>query len=125
MWRKRRAKWLDAAPAISRFVWWAKAQSAVPTIYQEGADRWARFRLRSRRTSADAVALPTLRVPDFFLTRCFATDFAGAVFPAGPFPTFFALSRFFTAARCAAPSAALAHWLSSSVSSNSRAGNCQ
>jgi hypothetical protein len=38
---------------------------------------------------------------------------------------FFARGRFFAAARCAAPSAALAHWLNSSVSSNSRAGSCQ
>ena len=37
----------------------------------------------------------------------------------------FAFGRFFAAARCAAPSAALAHSLNSSVSSNSRAGNCQ
>ena len=85
----------------------------MPTIFRFAIfEWWARF------------ALPTLRT-------VFATDFflAVAFFAAAFFTTFFAALRAFgrlrNAARCAAASAALAHTLSSSESSNSRAGNCQ
>jgi hypothetical protein len=64
--------------------------------------------------------LPTLRFFEAFFF--FATVFVGDFLPFSALRT---LGRFFTAARCAAPSAALAHRLSSSVSSNSRAGSCQ
>ena len=46
-------------------------------------------------------------------------------FLAGVFAAWRVLDRFLSAARCAAANAALAHPLSSSGSSNSRAGNCQ
>jgi hypothetical protein len=65
----------------------------------------------------------------FLAVFFFAIAFAGATFFEAIFLgkafAFRARGRFFDAARCAAASAALAHWLSSSVSSNSRAGSCQ
>jgi hypothetical protein len=72
---------------------------------------------------------------DFFLGLLFFEVFAflaaaflgAAFFVAAPevFCVLCALGRFFSAARCAAASADLAQALSSSVASNSRAGNCQ
>src|SRR5664279_2277096 len=56
--------------------------------------------------------------PDYVL---FLRDFFLATF----FAAFFAFGRLRNAARCAAASAAPAHTLSSSESSNSRAGSCQ
>ena len=51
--------------------------------------------------------------------------FLGGFLLATFFVAFFVFGRFRNAARCAAARAALAHTLSSSDSSNSRAGNCQ
>jgi len=73
----------------------------VPIVFHRDQEWWARF------------ALPTLRFTDFFLTAVF---FAA---------TFLAFGRLRSAARWAAASAALAHTLRSSESSNSRAGSCQ
>ena len=67
----------------------------------------------------------------FFATVFLAAAFLGAAFFIGAdflsvfFAPLRAFGRFFSAARWAAASAALAQPLSSSVSSNSRAGNCQ
>src|SRR5215472_8384824 len=62
----------------------------------------------------------------FFLAVAFAvTAFLLAGLFLAVFAAFRAFGRFLAAARCAAPSAVLAHWPNSSVSSNSRAGNCQ
>jgi hypothetical protein len=75
-----------------------------------------------------------LRQPVFFDDRAFAAPlrfFAAAGLVAEALPLRTALTalpvraRFFSAERCAAASAALAHWVNSSGSSNSRAGNCQ
>jgi hypothetical protein len=54
-----------------------------------------------------------------------AAAFPGAAFFVTAGAALRAFGRFFSAARCAAASAALAHTLRSSESSNSRAGNCQ
>ena len=83
----------------------------MPTVFYR--DR--RFDWRAR------FALPTLRTAFFFLL----TDLRGGAFPTAAFFALRSFGRFFTAARCAAPSAALAHSLNSSVSSNSRAGSYQ
>src|SRR5258708_34881068 len=62
----------------------------------------------------------------FFFAADFtlAADLRAAVFLASGF-ALRDFGRLFSAARCAAANAALAHTLSSSESSNSRAGNCQ
>ena len=76
---------------------------------QGGRDRWP-----------SASASPSWQPP--FWPQPFGCGlFVAAVF----FAALRAFGRFFTAARWAAASAALAHALNSSVSSNSRAGNCQ
>ena len=61
----------------------------------------------------------------FFATGFLATAFLTATFSIPAFAAFRAFGRFFSAARCAAASAVLAHAPSSSESSNNRAGNSQ
>ncbi len=80
----------------------------------------------------DARECALLRMRTFFLVAFFffaadftlAADLRAAAFLASGF-ALRDFGRLFSAARCAAAKAALAHTLSSSESSNSRAGNCQ
>src|SRR5262245_28616130 len=80
------------------------------------------------RPSFETRAMRAPQDEDFFRGLPFLATLVLAVLGAA-FAAFFAalraFGRLFCAARWAAASAALAHVLNSSVSSNSRAGNCQ